>query len=68
MNLEELLAKGMIERIKINKLLIEKAISLADRDLKAAEDNSEDKNYDWCLSIAYNAMLQSGRALMFSKG
>jgi len=25
-------------------------------------------DYDWCLSIAYNAMLQAGRALMFSEG
>jgi len=28
----------------------------------------DEENYDWALSIAYNAMLQAGRALMFLKG
>lgn len=28
----------------------------------------ENKDYDWALAIAYNSMLQAGRALMFSKG
>ncbi len=56
------------EKIRINKELIENALSLAKRDLKTAKNIFGEKDYDWCLSIAYNAMLQAGRALMFSKG
>jgi len=57
----------MWEKIEINKELVENALSLAKRDLKTAKNVFESKDYDWCLSIAYNAMLQAGRALMFSK-
>ncbi len=28
----------------------------------------QEHNYDWALSIAYNAMLQAARALMYFKG
>jgi len=58
----------MWEKIEINRELVKNALSLAKRDLKTAKNVFEDKDYDWCLSIAYNAMLQAGRALMFSKG
>lgn len=58
----------MWEKIGVNKELVENALSLAKRDLKTAKNVFEDGDYDWCLSIAYNAMLQAGRALMFSKG
>ena len=64
----EKLSSEMWEKIRINKELVEKSLSLAKRDLKTAKNVFEDKDYDWCLSIAYNAMLQAGRALMFSKG
>jgi len=58
----------MWEKIEINRELVKNALSLAKIDLKTAKNVFEDKDYDWCLSIAYNAMLQAGRALMFSKG
>lgn len=58
----------MWEEIGINKELVMNALSLAKRDLKTARNVFEDKDYDWCLSIAYNAMLQSSRAIMFSRG
>lgn len=58
----------MQEKIEVNKELVKNALSLAKRDLKTAKNVFEDKDYDWCLSIAYNAMLQAGRSLMFSKG
>ena len=67
MNSERSLSE-MWEKIGINKELVEKSLSLAKRDLKTAKNVFKDKDYDWCLSIAYNAMLQAGRALMFSKG
>ncbi len=43
-------------------------ISLAERDLKAAADSLSSENFDWAYAISYNAMLQAGRGLMFSKG
>ncbi|MBU0457375.1 MAG: HEPN domain-containing protein [Nanoarchaeota archaeon] len=57
------------ERLSVDK--IEKKefnLSLAERDLKAAKDSLNSQDYDWALSIAYNAVLQAGRALMFSLG
>lgn len=58
----------MWEKIKVDRELVRKSLSLAERDTKTAKNVFEDKDYDWCLAIAYNAMLQAGRALMFSEG
>jgi len=58
----------MWEKIEANKNLVKNSLSLAERDIKTAKNIFVDKDYDWCLAIAYNAMLQAGRALMFSKG
>ena len=56
------------EKIGQNKQLGENAFQLARRDLKTAKNIFFDGNYDWALAIAYNAMLQAGRALMFFEG
>lgn len=64
MNLERLLNENRIEKIDRKNL----DLSLAERDLKVAKDNLNSHNYDWALSIAYNAALQAGRALMFNLG
>lgn len=56
------------EKIESSRSLVENALQLSQRDLKTAKDLFKDKNYDWAFSISYNAMLQAGRALMFSKG
>jgi len=56
------------EKIEVDKGLVKKSLSLAGRDIKTAKNVFEDKDYDWCLAIAYNAMLQAGRALMFAEG
>ena len=58
----------MWEKIEINEGLVRNTLSLAKRDLKTARNVFKDGDYDWTLSIAYNAMLQACRALMFSKG
>jgi uncharacterized protein (UPF0332 family) len=36
--------------------------------LRTAKRLFESGDYDWCLAVAYNAMLQAGRALMYSMG
>ena len=56
------------EKIGIDQNLVKNALHLAERDLKTASNVFGDKDYDWAFSIAYNAMLQAGRALMFSEG
>ncbi len=46
---------------------VEDSLNLAKRDVNVARSVLEE-NCDWAFSIAYNAMLQAVRALMFSKG
>ncbi|MFQ6080829.1 MAG: HEPN domain-containing protein [Candidatus Bathyarchaeia archaeon] len=68
MSLEELLRDRIIQRIKPNEKTAKRNLKIASRDLSAAKHLLAEENYDWALSIAYNAMLQAGRALMFLKG
>lgn len=68
MSLEELLSSGLVRRVRPSRASALKALRLAKRDLKTAERLLESRDYDWCLAIAYNAMLQAGRALMYSMG
>lgn len=56
------------EKISYDETLIENALEIADRDLKTAQALLIEHNFDWAFSIAYNAMLQAGRALMFLDG
>ncbi|GEM_PF-7021384 len=44
MNLEELLSKGLIYKIKPSKELAIRALRLAERDLRTAKKLLEDKN------------------------
>jgi len=56
------------EKIELDESLVSNALNLAKRDLHTAKNIFEDKDYDWCFAICYNAMLQAGRSLMFSQG
>jgi len=68
MSLERLLKDRVVEKTFPNKNLALKILKLAKRDLKTAKYTLKNEDYDWSLAIAYNAMLQAGRSLMFSKG
>jgi uncharacterized protein (UPF0332 family) len=68
MSLEELLRDKKIEKIVASKKAAQDSLRLAQRDLQSARRNLEAKDFDWCLAIAYNAMLQSGKALMLNEG
>lgn len=68
MGLEKLLKERMVEKTAPNKKAAEKSFRLSERDTKTAKQMFEAENYDWCLIVAYNAMLQAGRALMNLKG
>jgi len=64
---EELLNRGRIRPYAASGKEIESLLSIAKRDLSTSEAIlSEDP--DWSYNIAYNAILQSSRALMLSKG
>jgi uncharacterized protein (UPF0332 family) len=56
------------ERIPVDAAMTENSLKLARRDLKTAKDVFSRGDYDWAFSIAYNAMLQAGRAVMFHSG
>jgi len=65
--LAELERKGLITRISTNSRRVKDLLRLAARDLRVARTLNRESP-DWAYSIAYNRMLQSARALMFSRG
>ena len=67
MSLNNLEREGLIKKLPFNRKKVEDALNLARRDIETAT-NILEKDYDWAFSIAYNAMLQTLRAFMFSKG
>lgn len=67
MTLDELEREGYIKRLPVDKKKVEDALNIAKRDIKVAKSVLREDD-DWAFSIAYNAMLQAIRALMFSKG
>jgi len=68
MSLEKLLRDRLIRKIRVDKTLVRKSFSLAKRDLETSKKVFENESYGWSLAIAYNSMLQGGRALMFLNG
>lgn len=62
---ESLLKKGLIKSFNAAPSQISDRIGLARRDIETARNVS---NSDWAYNIAYNAMLQAARALMFAEG
>lgn len=67
MDIRELENAGMIKKLPFDLKKINDSLDLAKRDLRVAR-SMLDENCDWAFSITYNSMLQSIRALMFSKG
>jgi len=65
MSYSDLEAEGLIVKARIDNRRIADSLDLARRDIETAE-SVIGKSCDWAYSIAYNAMLQSARALMFS--
>jgi uncharacterized protein (UPF0332 family) len=67
MDLAELKRKGFIKPVPIDKTEIKELLQISERDLGLAEEILG-KSFDGALNLAYNAMLQAARALMFSYG
>ena len=64
---EKLLNRGLIKPFKASGPQIISRIQLAKRDIKVARTTMA-HDRDWAFSIAYNAILQATRALMFAEG
>lgn len=64
MNLKELLAENKIEPVEKEEFSTESA----EKDINSAKNSLNSEDYDWALSIAYNAVLRVARGLMFYKG
>lgn len=67
MKIEDLLRKRRIHPHRATDEEIQRLLQLAHRDLKLARRTMAE-DWDWAFSIAYNAVLQSSRAYMYSKG
>jgi uncharacterized protein (UPF0332 family) len=67
MSYEELETEGLIRKTRIDPQRISDSLEIARRDIETAHEVL-DKSHDWSYNIAYNAMLQASRALMFSLG
>jgi uncharacterized protein (UPF0332 family) len=65
--IEDLERLGLVKRLPVDQAMIRNALGLAERDLATAHALLG-TNKDWAYTIAYNAILQAGRALMFSHG
>lgn len=68
MNLSELLKRREVEKVDSDLETAARLLKIAENNVKAAEDNANIGHYDVALSLAYNAMLNAGRALMAFKG
>ena len=64
---DRLLKSNRIKPHRANQNEIKQLLQLATRDLNTATRNLEEAP-DWAYSIAYNSILQAGRALMFFEG
>ena len=67
MAIDDLLRAGRIRRERISPAEVREALTLADRDLRVARKLIGEE-LDWGFTVAYNAVLQAGRAFMSAKG
>ena len=67
MTLEDLERQGYVKKLPIDRKKVRGSLSLAERDIITAT-TLINQDSDWAFSIAYNAMLQTLRAFMFSQG
>jgi len=67
MKYDELLNSRQIHKEKVSRVEVEHALERAERDLKTARIIiAQDR--DWGFAVAYDAVLQASRALMFAQG
>jgi len=67
MTLDQLERQGYIKKLPVDARKVRDALSLAQRDITTAKSILQ-QDSDWAFNIAYNAILQTLRAYMFSLG
>ena len=67
MSYEDLLAEGRLERRSLKGQEVAAQLDLARRDLATARELLR-TDFDWAYAVAYNAVLQAARSLMFARG
>jgi len=67
MNFEDLQKKGLIEEYQVSPDEIKVILEAAKSDLKTAKDLLN-TDICWAFNIAYNSILETGIALMYTKG
>ena len=67
MTIDGLIRSGRIRRESVSPTEIRDVLKLADRDLRVARKLMAVET-DWGFTVAYHAVLQAGRALMFARG
>ena len=65
--IDDLERQGLIRKLPVDRKKVDDALAHARRDLATAGTILA-SDQDWAYTIAYNAILQAGRALMFSQG
>jgi uncharacterized protein (UPF0332 family) len=65
--IEDLEREGLIRKIPADKRRVADLLALARRDISTSRTLLA-TSHDWAYTIAYNAVLQAGRALMASRG
>jgi uncharacterized protein (UPF0332 family) len=65
--IEDLEREGLIKKLPVDQKKVTDAIALAHRDVTTSRLLLT-SDHDWAYTIAYNAVLQAGRALMFAHG
>jgi len=65
--IDDLVRQGIIKRLPVDRKKVDDALAHATRDLATA-GTLVASDQDWAYTIAYNAVLQAGRALMFANG
>lgn len=66
--MSEMLKKREIQKVGPDLEVANKLVRVSEDAIKAAEDNIKMNHNDVALSLAYNSMLNAGRALMAAKG
>lgn len=65
--IEDLEREGLIRKIPVDPKRVTDLLTLARRDLGTSRALLA-TSHDWAYTVAYNAVLQAGRALMASRG
>ena len=68
MDIETCLREGFLQRIKVQRDLVEKEFGEAKYDLKRARHAVEEGDFKWSIVKSYYSMFHSARAVLFSLG